>query len=399
MKPRRSVALLIETSNAYARGLLTGAIEYLRDHQAWSIHLPELQRTAAPPSWLQHWKGDGILARIETEEMANAISKRKIPTVDVSAARHVPNIPWVETDDRRIAQLAVDHLQERGFKQLAFVGDPRFKWSQWREQHFKAFATQTGCRYHSYRSTVKIPSRNSPVKEKQSLEKWLDQLPKPIGIMACYDIKAREALDACRELDIAVPEQVAVIGADNDELLCNLSDPPLTSVIPNSKKAGYEAARLLDRMMSGEKVANDAVLIEHIGIETRQSTDTLAIDDPDVARALRFIRENATSGINVADLLREIPLSRRVLESRFQRRLGRTPHQEIVRQKISKVKQLLTETDLSLIDIAGRTGFDHPEYLSVAFKNNTGKTPRRYRVESQANGRISERLKKVGKQN
>ncbi len=396
MKHRRSVALLIETSNAYARGLLTGAIEYLRRHQAWSIHLPELQRTAAPPSWLQNWKGDGILARIETQEMADAISRRKIPTVDVSAARYVPNIPWVETNDSQIAQLAVDHLRERGFRQLAFVGDPRFKWSQWREQHFEAFAKAAGCRYLAYRSSVKLDSSTSPVKEKQSLEKWLQQLPKPAGIMACYDIKAREVLDACRELDIAVPEQVAVIGADNDELLCNLSDPPLTSVIPNSRKAGYEAARLLDRMMSGDNVANDAVLIEPIGIETRQSTDTLAIDDADVAKALRFIRENASSGINVADLLREIPLSRRVLESRFQKRLGRTPHQEIVRQKISKVKQLLTETDLSLVDIAGRTGFDHPEYLSVAFKKNTGTTPRRYRVESQASGLTTPRNQTFG---
>ena len=396
MKHRRSVALLIETSNAYARGLLTGAIEYLRRHQAWSIHLPELQRTAAPPSWLQNWKGDGILARIETQEMADAISRRKIPTVDVSAARYVPNIPWVETNDSQIAQLAVDHLRERGFRQLAFVGDPRFKWSQWREQHFEAFAEAAGCRYLAYRSSVKLDSSTSPVKEKQSLEKWLQQLPKPAGIMACYDIKAREVLDACRELDIAVPEQVAVIGADNDELLCNLSDPPLTSVIPNSRKAGYEAARLLDRMMSGDNVANDAVLIEPIGIETRQSTDTLAIDDADVAKALRFIRENASSGINVADLLREIPLSRRVLESRFQKRLGRTPHQEIVRQKISKVKQLLTETDLSLVDIAGRTGFDHPEYLSVAFKKNTGTTPRRYRVESQASGLTTPRNQTFG---
>jgi len=384
MKPRRSVALLVETSNAYARGLLTGAIEYIRGHEDWSIHLPELQRTSAPPAWLAKWRGDGILARIETEEMANAISRKKIPTVDVSAARHVPNIPWVETDDRQIAQLAVEHLRERGFKNLAFVGEVGFNWSQWREQHFEAFVHQRGCHYHSYQSSTQGIHLPSPTLEKRRLTHWLAQLPKPIGIMACYDIKAREVLDACRELDIAVPEQVAVIGADNDELLCNLSDPPLSSVIPNSRKAGFAAAELLNRMMSGEKVKNDAILIEPIGIETRQSTDTLAIDDPEIAKALRFIRHHATSGINVSDLLREIPLSRRVLESRFQKRLGRTPHEEIVRQKMSKVSQLLAQTDLTLVEISNRTGFEHAEYLSVAFKKLMGKTPKIYRKEHQA---------------
>jgi LacI family transcriptional regulator len=384
MKARRSVALLIETSNAYARGLLTGAIEYIRGHEDWSIHLPELQRTSAPPVWLDQWRGDGIIARIETEEMANAILKKKLPTVDVSAARHVPNIPWVETDDRQIAQLAVEHLRERGFKHFGFVGEPGFNWSKWREQHFEAISHQSNLQQHTYRPIPQETGRQSPTTEKERLAKWLDQLPKPIGIMACYDIKAREVLDACRELGILVPEQVAVIGADNDELLCNLSDPPLTSVIPNSRKAGFEAAHLLDRMMSGEQLQNDAILIEPIGIETRQSTDTLAIEDPDVAMALRYIRRNATKGMNVSDLLKEIPLSRRVLESRFQKRLGRTPHQEIVRQKISKVKQLLAETELSLVEIANRTGFDHAEYLSVAFKNRTGKTPRTYRREHRS---------------
>ena len=385
MKTRKSVALLIETSNAYARGLLSGAIDYLRGHDAWSIHLPELQRTAAPPSWLDQWKGDGILARIETEEMAEAISKKKIPTVDVSAARHVPNIPWVETDDAKISQLAFEHLRERGFKHLAFVGDSEFKWSHWREHYFRQTAEAAKCEHHIYRT----PRHHSPAEEQRELASWLQQLPKPIGIMACYDIKAREVLDACRVLDIAVPEQVAVIGTDNDELLCNLSDPPLSSVIPNSKRAGYEAASLLDRMMQGHRVTNDALLIEPLGIQTRQSTDTLAIDDPDVARALRFIRRNATLGINVSDLIKEVPLSRRVLESRFQKRLGRTPHQEIVRQRLLKVKQLLSETTLGLSAIADRTGFDHPEYLSVAFKKHEGSTPSAYRRSHQS--QISER--------
>jgi len=197
--------------------------------------------------------------------------------------------------------------------------------------------------------------------------------------MACYDIKAQQLLDICRELEIAVPEEAAVIGVDNDRTLCALADPPLSSVICNSRRAGYEAASLLDRVMSGESVSPDAILIEPLGIETRQSTDILAIDDPHVAVALRFIREQACRGINVGDVLSRVPISRRVLESRFGKLLGRTPHQEITRRRIAHVKRLLMETELPLSTIATRTGFQHDEYMTVAFKKQVGLPPSKYR--------------------
>jgi LacI family transcriptional regulator len=382
MKRRRSVALLIETSNAYARGLLEGVIRYMQTHDSWSIHLPEQQRTSNPPAWLAKWRGDGIIARIETEAAARLITRKKLPTVDVSAARYVPNIPWVETDDAEISRLAAEHLIERGFRNLAFVGDPGFNWSLWREQHFASAALQRGCRYEAHQSVSRLDSNYSWNHEYRQLARWLQSLAKPVGIMACYDIKAQQVLDVCRELDLAVPEQVAVIGADNDDLLCNLSDPPLTSVIPNSHRAGYEAAGLLDRMMSGQAVPKDAVLVRPLGIQTRQSTDTLAIEDADIAAAVRFIRQHATAGIQVGDVLKAVPLSRRVLESRFRKILGRTPHEEIVRQRISRVQQLLSETELSLREIAERAGFEHSEYLSVAFKQATGQSPSQFRKAS-----------------
>ena len=201
--------------------------------------------------------------------------------------------------------------------------------------------------------------------------------------MACYDIKAQQLLDVCRELNIAVPEEVAVIGVDNDELLCELADPPLSSVISNTHRTGYEAASLLNQMMSGVKVEPEASLIRPLGIKTRQSTDTLAIDDADVAAAVRFIRENAWKGINVSDVLREVPVTRRSIESRFRKILGRTPHEEITRLKIDRVRQLLLETDLSLSAIARRTGFQHDEYLSVAFKKAVGVSHSHFRRAEQ----------------
>ena len=379
-----SVALLIETSNAYSRGVLAGIIEYIRQNGRWSIFLPEQERGGKPPNWLPHWDGNGIIARIENGEIANAVRKTGLPVVDVSAARHNPNIPWVETDDEAIVDLAVEHFIERGFRHFAFCGDPGFNWSNWRQQHFERKVAQAKLPCHIHKSISRLEPSYTWNREKQRLAQWLKRLPRPIGIMACYDIKAQQLLDVCRDLDIAVPEEVAVLGVDNDELLCELADPPLSSVNCNTRRTGYEAARLLDKLMAGEVVGPEQVLIEPLGIDTRQSTDILAIDDAEVAAAVRFIRENALSGINVSDVLREVALSRRILESRFRKILGRTPHQEILRLRIDRIKQLLTETKLSLVEIASRTGFQHDDYLSVAFKKAVGIPPSQYRQNMRA---------------
>ena len=216
--------------------------------------------------------------------------------------------------------------------------------------------------------------------EIEEISSWVAGLPKPIGIFACYDFRGRQVLDACRRRNIVVPEAVAVIGMDNDELLCSLANPPLSSVIPNTHRTGYEAAALLDRLMSGERFAPDAHFIEPLGIATRQSTDVLAIEDANVARAVRFIRERACDGISVKDVLRAAPQSRRVLETRFQKLIGRTPHEEIIRVRLDRARTLLAETDLPLAVIAQRAGFAHVEYLSVVFKKHVGMPPSKFRA-------------------
>jgi LacI family transcriptional regulator len=163
--------------------------------------------------------------------------------------------------------------------------------------------------------------------------------------------------------------------------------PPLSSVIPDTRRTGYEAARLLEAMMAGERVPPVAHLVKPLGVATRQSTDVLATDDSEFSAAVRFIRDHATEGISVEDVLRVVPLSRRVLEARFRQRLGRTPHEEVLRVRMERVKELLTETDLSLTAIAHRTGYAHVEYLSVAFKRETGATPSAYRARVRERGR------------
>lgn len=377
---RRQVALLIETSNAYARGLLQGIVHYIREHKPWSFHLMEQGRGDDPPAWLENWKGDGIIARIETPRIARAVVRAGLPTVDVSAARLVPELPWVETDDEQIARLAAEHLLERGFKHFGYCGDSRFNWSVWRENHFRSRLAAAQQTLHVYRPDVAASDLAAQVGD---IRRWLQELPKPIGIMACYDIRGQQLLDACRSAGVAVPGEVAVIGVDNDALLCDLASPPMSSVIPNTHRTGYEAAALLDRLMAGKRVAPVPHLIAPLGVAARQSTDVLAVDDRDVARAVQFIREHACEGINVSDLLRAVPLSRRVLEQRFQRLLGRTPREEILHVRLNRVQQLLVETDLPLYLIAERTGFEHVEYLSVVFKRETGKTTSAFRAATQ----------------
>jgi LacI family transcriptional regulator len=198
-------------------------------------------------------------------------------------------------------------------------------------------------------------------------------------VFACYDIRGREVLDACRLAEVDVPHQVAVIGVDDDELLCELSDPPLSSVVPDTRRAGWVAAELLAGWMAGRRPRRTAHRIPPLGVTTRRSTDMLAVEDPELAAALRFISEHACQGITVNDVLGQVPLSRRVLESRFQRVLGRSPHHEILRVQLERAKQLLVQRHLTLGAVAHGAGFRNGEYLGTVFKRELGLTPGQYR--------------------
>ena len=247
----RRVALLVETSNSYARGILRGVVDYAREHGRWSVYLGEHRRGDQPPPWLERWDGDGVIARIENGRIARAVARCGRPAVDVSAARLLPELPWVETDDRAIAAMAADHLLGCGLRQFGYCGDGQFNWSNWRRDHFRACLRRKGYDCAVYQAP---PGGNDWEREEDDLAGWLRALPKPAGVMACYDIRGRQVLDACRRGGIRVPDEVAVIGVDNDELLCELSDPPLSSVRPDTRRTGYRAAQLLNRLMNGGAV-------------------------------------------------------------------------------------------------------------------------------------------------
>jgi LacI family transcriptional regulator len=375
------VALLIETSNAYARGLLEGVTAYLREHRSWAIYLSEHGRGDSVPAWLRGWKGNGIIARVENRRIADAVKDRGLPTVDLSAARLLPDVPWVETDNEAIAQLALDHLRARGFRNVGFCGLTDYNWSVWRCEHFQRLAKEGGLACHLHMTRARDDRAADWSAEQSELARWVSSIPKPAGVMACFDIRGRQLLEACRAAGVRVPDDVAVVGVDNDSVLCELSNPPLSSVIPDTRRTGYVAAALLDRMMSGRRVRAQAHLLKPLGLAARKSSDALAIADADVSAAVRFIRDHACEGIGVEQVLQVVPLSRRVFESRFAKRVGRTPHQEIVRVQAERAKELLRETDLPLKAIAERVGVRHAEYLSVLFKRATGSPPGAYRRE------------------
>ncbi|GAB5562441.1 MAG: DNA-binding transcriptional regulator [Synoicihabitans sp.] len=372
----RQVALIVETSNAYARNLLQGIVHYGREHAPWSLFLVEQSRGQSAPEWVANWQGDGIIARIENQQVADAVLASGLPAVDLSAGRFAPSLPFIETDDQQIARLAFDHLAERGFTHFAFCGDERFNWSRERGKAFKKLVRGRRGVMHPLPADLQDEDVSRQI---SLLEKWVTALPKPIGVFACYDIRGQQLLDACRNCSIAVPEEVAVIGVDDDDLLCQLAYPPLSSVQPNARLTGYEAAALLAEMMDGESREGVEKRIPPIDVTARQSTDILAIDDGLVVRAMRYIREHACDPITVRDLLGVVSVSRRILEQRFERAVGHSPHAEIVATRINRVKQLLLETDLSLETIAARTGFEHPEYLTVMFKREVGEPPGRFR--------------------
>jgi LacI family transcriptional regulator len=390
----RTVALLIESSRAYGRGLLRGIARYVRGEPQWSVLQQERALGDAPPDWLTREGLDGILARVESPALAECVRTLGVPAVDLRGLRPLAGVPVITTDEAAVARLAAEHLIERGFRQFAFCGFGGADYSMARMRQFTGYVEAAGHPVATYESpllglgvdTSHIESGAVP--RHRELAEWLRSLPKPIGIMACNDIRGRQVLDACREAGIDVPDEIAVIGVDNDDVLCDLSDPPMSSVIPDTGRIGFEAAALLDRMMGGQPAPAQPILIDPVGVITRRSTDVLAVEDPQVAAALRFIREHACDGINVEAVLDHLaravgtgggPVSRSTLDRRFHQTLGRSAKEEILRVRLARVRQLLRETDEPLSNIAAMVGIGHTEHLSVLFKRTTGETPGTFR--------------------
>jgi LacI family transcriptional regulator len=366
-RSRPHVALIIESSIEYGRGVLRGIARWLREHGPWSIFLEQRELGAALPDWIREWDGDGIITRSDDPR----IVRSGIPTVGLyDRVEDRLRLPMILNDNFAVGRMAAQHLADRGFRHLAYYGVRGERWSELRLDGVRSAA----------RTTVAVhPSGGKWEASQERLKRWILGLPRPLGLVAANDIHGLRALDACRRAGRAVPEEVAVVGADDDAELCELSDPPLSSVTFNPERVGFEAAGLLDRLMARRGGSGKPLLVPPLGVSARQSSDILAIDDADVAKAIHYIRRHAFEGITVEDVLREVPLSRRALEHRFRRRLGRTPKQEIQRLRLEQARSLLASTGLPLARISERLGFHQPAYLSAVFRKETGLSPASYR--------------------
>lgn len=380
---RCRVALLIEATRSYARGLIHGVARYNREHEGWSIHFLPHGLGEPPPKWLAHWRGDGILARIDDRHMADAVLGVGSPVIDLRRLYLDLGIPTIGHDHRAVAQLAAEHLRQRGFRHFAFCSSPRGSHPiiDALAESFVESLAQVGrpC------DVLYLPrGRKASPGEDQlgAIHRWLARLPKPLGVMTCNDDRGLQVLEVCRRSGLCVPDEVAVIGVGNDDCLCNLALPSLTSIDLNPQRIGYEAADLLDRMMQGGDAPQLHTLVEPRGIVLRLSTDVLATDDQAVVKAVSFIREHACAQIQVADVLQHTKMSRAALEPRFKAALGRTVYREIQRVRIERVKQLLANTDLPLKQVARRAGFQYTEYMMRVFRCATGLTAKQYRDQN-----------------
>ena len=282
------VALDIETALVYGRRVLEGIASYLRANHPWSICLEHHELGQHLGALLKRWNGDGIITRFATKESVALLKKRRIAAIDVGDIEPFLGILKIQSADLLIGRIAAEHLVERGFRSLACCGFTDEHWSQRRRDGF----TDEVKRHNLSVSHFDAPRAGQETwkRDQQHLADWITQLPKPLGVFATNDFRAQHVLDACSRLDLAVPETVAVVGVDNDEVVCGFCQPSLTSIIPDAERIGFEAATWLDRIMQGEAPPSSVIEVPPRGIAIRQSSDAYAVSDPLVAAALRYIR-------------------------------------------------------------------------------------------------------------
>lgn len=384
--PRRlRIALIVETQGAYGRSLLDGIASYGQDAGPWTFLQQENTADRRAASWLRRWQPDGILARITSRPMGLELRQLGVPVVDLLEETAVDGVPGIVSDDDAVVRAAVDHLLDRGLTRLAYVGLRGATFSDRRRDAFRAYSRHRGiategCPELDLRE--KLPGRHAT-----QLGDWLRALRTPVGIVACNDARAAQVLRACSECGISVPDEAAVIGVDDDPVICHLSDPALSSVDPNARKVGYLAARMLHETIESGRVHPPVTFVEPAGVLARRSTDVLAIPSARAVAAVRELREHACDGLTVTGLCRRVGTSRRTLERLFAIHVGRSPSAELSRIRLERVRELLVGTDLSLAEIARIAGFAHVESMCRLFKAATGAAPGSYRRDMRPKGR------------
>lgn len=377
-KPAR-IGLLYSANLGSPRGLLRGIKRYAETQPHWVLlpveteDLREVELRAARP--------DGLIAYLYRNSQVKIVRALGRPVVNVATV--LPDLPFprVGVDHVRTGELAANHFLERGFRTFGFVGHPHHLYSTLRQEGFKRTLAKAG---HPLACFHEHPARSFRLRARlftlnEAFQAWLRKLPKPAALFACHDVWGLQVVEACRLAALRVPEDVAVLGANNDDVLCELARPSLSSVMVPAEQIGFVAAGLLKRLLAGTKPPKRPILLPPPGLITRQSSEMLAIDDPEVAAALRFLRNHSHVPVRVKDILREVPVSRRALERRFHELLQRGLGEEIRRVHVERAKQLLATTEWAMAEVAEQAGFSSQQQLSRVFRRETGMTPGAYR--------------------
>jgi len=379
-RPMREVAILLESSTSWGADALRGIAAFNHEHGPWLISVEPrgwYERLRLPP----RWRGDGILARITSPAMLAEIERARVPAINLSYLNlNGSRTLQVTTDEVQLGRYAARYLIELGFSSFGYIGPPRYP--HYIDRCGPAFAQVLAgagypCVTHRQSKTART-SQTWDFQQRQ-LGQWLLGLPRPAAIFAWNAERGRAIIDACRLSGLSTPDDVAVLSGLDDAVMCELSNPPLSAIDHDPKRIGYAAAAALSDMMEHGRVHPQPILFPPAGVITRRSTDVRMVDDAVMAAAIAFIRDHAQEPIQVEDVLREVPISRRLLEYRFAKLLGHSPAEEIRRVRLRRITHLLRTTDLPVARIAELCGFNHSEVLNRLFRQRLSTTPSAYR--------------------
>lgn len=379
MKRVQEIALAFPRG-AHQEVLITGVLRYASEHECNWSYVTAPESLALSVLDLVGWRGSGIIAAINTPAEAASVRDSKTPTVNISGTLPKTPVPRISVDNGIVGSMAAEHLIERGFRNFAFFGLRNVAYSAIREEAFQARLKAAEFTAKSLLMPPTYRAKGTHWREQQRrLVKWLSNLPTPIGLFAVSDYRARQVLDACRQIGLRVPQQVAVVGVDNEEVICEHVQPRLSSVARNNQQEGYQAAAMLDLLIRGKKVDNMEKMVPPSGVIARESTETIAFKDPRLYEAIVYLNSHIDEPIGVQELASHVGVSRRWMEYAFRDAIGESPYQYIRHRRLTLAQQLLEkEPGTKIYQVARRTGFTSAKQLSMAFGQEFGKSPREY---------------------
>ncbi|GHT40641.1 XylR family transcriptional regulator [Planctomycetales bacterium] len=385
-KQKKRVLAIVETSREFGRKLIEGISQYATEYKNWNLFLYDHDAASQNVRRLDDWNGDGIIVRIFNENLNQFF--HKFPGKKINLAADDKEFPvQVRLNNEKCGQMAAEHFWERGYHHFAYFSVGHTYWSQFRYNCFITALKEYDsscflCPQAEQENSTTLPTLWQSGLDDSVLQ-WIKSLPKPIGIFCANDHHAFYLTSLCRSYEIGIPEEIAVLGVDNDESLCKAMTPSLSSIDPNAKQIGYRAAEILNAMMNEMPLPRFPVIVDPLCNVVRQSTDNIAVNDPILNKALRFIRVEVVQNLRVNDVVREVGVSRGTLNNLFQKHLRSTPLKEILRVRMEWAKELLRDTQFPITEISQMIGYQTPEYFSRAFTREVGNTPRDYRTEHQ----------------